>query len=130
LTAITNLQPAKVTLFGTNRLVDFSQFQVRGHYDTSTRLQRYFRAMMWCGTIDFRFTGSTGDNSLRELSGSVAMHLLLKNSGQFANWQKIENALQVFVGVPDSLTFAQFRTGSWRAASVFRIFRAAISIHP
>jgi hypothetical protein len=87
--------------------VDFSQFQVRGHYETSQRLQRYFRAMMWCGQIDFRFTGSTNDNSLRELSGAVAMHLLLKNSGQFNNWKKIDDVVQLFVGVPDSLNFAQ-----------------------
>ncbi len=109
LTAISNLQPATaVAMFGTNRLVDCSQFQVRGHYETSQRLQRYFRAMMWCGLIDFRFTGSTNDNSLRELSGAIAMHLLLKNSGQFTNWQKIDGVVQMFVGLPDSMTFAQF----------------------
>jgi hypothetical protein len=107
LTAITNLQPTNISLFGTNRLVDFSQFTVRGHYTTSLRLQRYFRAMMWCGLIDFRFTGSTNDNSVRELSGAVAMHLLLKSSGQFADWQKIDGVLQMFVGLPDSLSFAQ-----------------------
>jgi len=108
LTAISNLQPATViTMFGTNRLVDCSQFQVRGHYATSQRLQKYFRAMMWCGLIDFRFTGSTNDNSLRELSGAVAMHLLIKNSGQFANWQKIDGVVQMFVGLPDSLNFPQ-----------------------
>lgn len=108
LTAITNLQPATtITLFGTNRLVDCSQFTVRGHYATSQRLQRYFRAMMWCGLIDFRFTGSTNDNSIRELSGAVAMHLLMKNSGQFANWQKIDSVVQMFVGMPDSLNFGQ-----------------------
>ncbi len=108
LTAISNLQPATViSLFGTNRLVDCSQFTVRGHYTTSQRLANYFRAMMWCGLIDFRFTGSTNDNSLRELSGAVAMHLLMKNSGQFTNWQKIDSVVQMFVGLPDSLTFAQ-----------------------
>lgn len=107
LTAITNLQPAYFNLFGSNRWVDFSQFQVRGHYETSQRLQQYFRAMTWCGQIDFRFTGSTNDNSLRELSGAVAMHLLLKNAGQFNNWKKIDEVVQMFVGVPDSLNFAQ-----------------------
>src|SRR5664279_2921209 len=108
LTAISNLQPATViSMFGTNRLVDCSQVQVRVHYATSQRLQRYFRAMMWCGLIDFRFTGSTNDNSLRELSGAVAMHLLMKNSGQFADWQKIDNVVQMFVGLPDSMNFAQ-----------------------
>jgi hypothetical protein len=107
LTAITNLQPVNFNLFGTNRWVDFSQFQVRGHYETSQRLQQYFRAMTWCGQIDFRFTGSTNDNSLRELSGAVAMHLLLKNSGQFSNWKQMDDIVQMFVGVPDSLNFAQ-----------------------
>ncbi|MCX6930326.1 MAG: DUF3160 domain-containing protein [Verrucomicrobia bacterium] len=107
LTAITNLQPVDFNLFGTNRQVDFSQFQVRGHYESSQRLQRYFRAMTWCGQIDFRFTGSTNDNSLRELAGSVAMHLLLNNSGQFNNWKLMDDVVQMFVGVPDSLNFAQ-----------------------
>lgn len=108
LTAISNLQPATViNIFGTNRIVNCSQFTVRGHYTTSLRLQRYFRAMMWCGLIDFRFTGSTNDNSLRELSGAVAMQLLMNNSSQFANWQKIDSVVQMFVGVPDSLNFAQ-----------------------
>ena len=108
LTAISNLQPATaMAMFGTTRTNDCSQFTVRGHYTTSLRLQRYFRAMMWCGLIDFRFTGSTNDNSLRELSGAVAMNFLLKNSGQFTNWQKIDNVVQMFVGVPDSLNFGQ-----------------------
>ena len=108
LTAISNLLPDTViTMFGTNRHVDCSQFTVRGHYTTSQRLSRYFQAMMWCGLIDFRFTGSTNDNSLRELSGAVAMHLLMKNSGQFSNWQKMDSVVQMFVGLPDSLNFAQ-----------------------
>src|SRR5204862_1820332 len=47
------------------------------------------------------------DNSIRELSGAVAMHLLLKNSGQFNNWKKIDDVVQMFVGLPDSLNFAQ-----------------------
>jgi hypothetical protein len=107
LTAISNLQPAQITLFGANRVVDFSQFQVRGHYTTSQRLQRYFRVMMWCGLVDFRFTGATNDNSLRELSGSVAMSLLMSRSGQFPNWQVFDSVVQMFVGAPDSLNFAQ-----------------------
>ena len=107
LTAISNLQPAEISLFGTTRVVDFSQFQVRGHYTTSQRLQTYFRAMMWCGLIDFRFTGATNDNSLRELSGSVAMGLLMSRSGQFSNWQLFDNVVQMFAGAPDSLNFAQ-----------------------
>ena len=107
LAAITNLQPASAPLFGTNRVVDFSQFQVRGHYTTSQLLQRYFRTMMWCSLADFRFTGSTNDNSLRELSGAIAMNFLMQRSGQFTNWSNMDRAVQMFVGLSDSMNFAQ-----------------------
>ena len=108
LTAISNLQPATViNLFGSNRFVDCSQFQVRGHYETSQLLQRYFRTLTWCGQIDFRFTGKHDDNSLRELSGAIALQLLLQASGQFNNWKQMDDVVQMFVGLPDSLNFAQ-----------------------
>jgi hypothetical protein len=107
LDAVNNLQPAQINLFGAYRTVDFSQLQVRGHYTSSQTLQRYFRAMMWCSLIDYRFTGSTNDNSLRELSGAVAMNMLMSRSGQFFNWQRMDNVIQMFVGLPDSLNFAQ-----------------------
>lgn len=115
LNAVAALQPAEINLFGTNRIIDFSQFRPRGHYTTSQRLQRYFKAMMWCGIVDFRFTGSTGDNSLRELSDAVAMRLLLDRAGQFNNWAEFDRIIQVFVGTPDSLNFAQL--GDLLAAS-------------
>jgi hypothetical protein len=107
LTAVSNLQPAQVTLFGSDRLVDFSQFQVRGHYTTSTRLGRYFQAMMWCSLADFRVTGSTNRNSLRELSGAVAMNHLMNRSGEFRDWQQVDDTVQMFVGASDSMNFAQ-----------------------
>ena len=113
LQAIGNLQAAPIVMFGTNRVVDFSQFQIRGHYDTSPQLQRYFRTMMWCSLVDFRFSGfeftfpTPVENSMRELSGAVAMQLLLKKSGQFGNWLDIDRTIGFFVGPGDSLNFAQ-----------------------
>src|SRR5262249_8816842 len=107
LNAISNLHPAQITLFGTNRAVDLSQFQVRGHYTTSQRLARYFRAMMWCGLVDFRITESTNVDSLRELSGAVAMNLLMSRSGGFLDWLQFDNIVQMFVGASDSMNFAQ-----------------------
>lgn len=112
LTAINNLQPILFNLYGKNRTVDFSQFTVRGHYVNSTILTRYFRAMMWCSLADFRYAGLTngvggGTNTLRELSGAVALELLLRNSGSFSNWLQFNRTLEMLVGTPDSLTFAQ-----------------------
>ena len=118
LNAINGLQRAWINLYGEDRLVDFSQFQVRGHYETRTALARYFRAMMWCALADFRYAGfsrghapppGSPTNSLRELSGAVALELALRNSGSFSNWLEFNRTLELFVGTPDSLNFAQLR---------------------
>ncbi|HVV70961.1 MAG TPA: DUF3160 domain-containing protein, partial [Verrucomicrobiae bacterium] len=107
LTAIATLQPGQITLFGSDRVIDFSQFQVRGHYTTSQRLSRYFKAMMWCGLVDFRIAGATNANSLRELSGAVALNQAMSRSAGFQNWQQFDAIVQMFVGAPDSMNFAQ-----------------------
>ncbi len=113
---LNNLQPATINLFGEPRLVDFSQFQVRGQYASSAGLSQYFRAMMWCALADFRYAGySTGvasggsTNTLRELSGAVALELLLQNAGKFSDWLEFNRTLELLVGTPDSLNFAQLR---------------------
>lgn len=122
LTAINNLQAIPFNLFGEVRDVDFSQFTVRGHYANSPALTRYFRAMMWCGLADFRYAGlatgaTSGTNTLRELSGAVALELLLRQSDGFSNWFEFNHTLEMFVGTPDSLNFAQLN-GLLMAASV------------
>jgi hypothetical protein len=63
--------------------------------------------MMWCGLVDFRFTGSTNDNSFREFEGAVALNQALQMSGELADWRKMDGVLQMFAGLPDSLNFAQ-----------------------
>ena len=57
LQAVEKLQLQKFPLFGREREMDFSQFKVRGHYENSDLLKRYFKAMMWCGRIDLRIAG-------------------------------------------------------------------------
>ncbi|HLP17256.1 MAG TPA: DUF3160 domain-containing protein, partial [Bacteroidota bacterium] len=50
---IASEQPANYPLFSsTMRVVDFSQFTVRGHYTQSENLKRYFRSMMWLGRTE------------------------------------------------------------------------------
>lgn len=112
LNAIAALQPVSFNLYGESRTVDFSQFTVRGHYSSTTTLQRYFKAMIWCGIADFRYAGFSNGayaktNTLRELSGAVGLELALRNSGGFSNWFNFNRTLEMFVGTPDSLTLAQ-----------------------
>src|SRR5207248_461503 len=63
LKACAGLQMQEFELFGRDRVVDFSQFKVRGHYENSELLGRYFKAMMWCGRIDLRIAGGVGSGS-------------------------------------------------------------------
>ncbi len=109
LTAINNLVPAQITIFGTNRWVDFSQFTVRGHYDDSERLRRYFRTVMWLSLADLRLKTYDPDkeDDIRELGTAVIFKWLLDQSGQYTNWAAIEQFTRAFVGETDSMTFAQ-----------------------
>jgi hypothetical protein len=105
--ACDNLQMLEIPLFGRDRLMDFSQFKPRGHYEKRPVLQRYFRAMMWCGRVDFRIAGNPDESSPRELAGALVLHDLLRRSGHFQKWVELDQMLQTFVGRADSLTFGQ-----------------------
>jgi len=110
LTAISNLTfQVDFPIFGSIRGVDFSQFKIRGHYTNSDRLRRYFQTMMWCGRTDFRIASVPPNqtNDLRQLGAAVVLNHLLRQSGQYTNWSAIEQITRVFVGMTDSMTFAQ-----------------------
>ncbi len=106
LSAIASLQPQLFDLFGSPRLVDFSQFQVRGHYEGSS-LSNYFRAQMWAGRIDFRVADDPNSHTERELGTAVVLHSLLTQAGLLGAWRQCDRILQGFVGLTDSMTFDQ-----------------------
>ena len=110
LSAISRQGLEKIPLFGSMRTIDFSQFKVRGHYDASDRLRHYFKTMMWCGRIDRQIASEPPnqvDNDVRQLGTAVVLQSLLTQSGQFTNWSAIEQITRAFVGITDSMTFAQ-----------------------
>ncbi len=109
LAAISSLAVTDLPLFGTMRTVDCSQFKIRGHYDASPRLGRYFQTMMWCGRIDLRLATfePNKEDDIRQLGAAVVMQYLLAQSGQFTNWAMIDDITRLFVGETDSMTFAQ-----------------------
>ncbi len=98
-------------LFGSARSVDFSQFKVRGYYANTEQMQRYFKCMMWLGRTEFRIAGIADPiarkSALRELGTAIVLYNVLMQSEQYANWERFERCLQVFVGWTDSMTFAQ-----------------------
>ncbi|NEO50342.1 MAG: DUF3160 domain-containing protein [Moorea sp. SIO4A3] len=105
--AIEAEQLQQFELFGRKREMDFSQFKVRGHYENSETLKKYFRAVMWCGRVDLRIAGKPEEASPRELGAAIILNDLLTKSGKFEQWQQFDQMLQTFVGPTDSMTFAQ-----------------------
>lgn len=96
-----------VTLFGTTRHEDFSQFLPRGHYTDSDVLKRYFKAMMWLGRVDLRLIETQSDGSQlffrRQFDAAVALRELL-GSAEFKTWQHIDETVGAYVGEHDSMT--------------------------
>jgi hypothetical protein len=98
------------------RMVDFSQFQIRGHYTHSERLGRYFQCVMWLGRIDVPVAGGPFQRcpsepprmaSPRELGVAIVFWHLLNQSGQFQTWADMEKIISAFVGWTDSMNFGQ-----------------------
>lgn len=98
------------TLFGTPRTIDFSQFKPRGHYTDAPELERYFRAMMWLGRIDFRMLEAQPDHSLvfrrRQLEGALALRELMNEATQ-GRWTRVDAAIQAFVGEADYMVLPE-----------------------
>jgi hypothetical protein len=105
----------ELTLFGLDRIIDFSQFTPRGHYKGDPVLERYFRAMMWLGRIDFPMLesniGTDGKVTQvfhRDVFAAAAALASLMDEPTQARWGRIDAVLQAFVGEIDSMTPPQF----------------------
>lgn len=99
------------------RVVDFSQFQVRGHYTQTPVLGAYFQTMMWLGRIDVPVAGGpfercAGDPRMaspRELGLALVLHRLLEESGAYPKWEMVDRVIESFVGWNDTMDFPQLR---------------------
>ncbi|WP_437785666.1 DUF3160 domain-containing protein [Sorangium sp. So ce1097] len=101
-----------VRLFGADRLMDFSQFEPRGHYADRLlpELERYFRSMMWLGRVDLRFLATQPDGTQRfdrrQLEGAYVLRALV-GPETLARYKRIDDALQAFVGESDTMTLPE-----------------------
>ena len=104
---------ANLTLFGAARVIDYSTFTPRGHYTDSALLQRYFRAMIWLGTIDFRLIETQADGSQifrrPQFDAMIAMSDLFDTTLHSA-WSTLHTTISTFVGADDSMTLDQVPT--------------------
>jgi len=99
-----------VTIFGTRREIDFSQFEPRGHYAGDVVLERYFRAMMWLGRIDLRLIETLDDGTRkfwrRQLETALALGALLDETSR-EDFRVIDATVGAFVGEHDYMTVPQ-----------------------
>ncbi len=98
----------------TPRVIDFSQFTVRGHYTETPKLERYFRAMMWLGRIEFWLTPAETDppqkhEDLRRMAlGAFMLNELIDLAGARDILEEVDRFLTTLVGESDNLTPAEF----------------------
>jgi hypothetical protein len=97
-----------LTLFEVERREDFSQFKPRGHY-RALALQRYFRAMIWLGRVDFRMleTLPNGSQVFRRrqfLATLLIDELVAPDRPRF---ERIDTVIRTFVGESDYMVLPE-----------------------
>jgi len=99
---------------GNERLIDFSQFEPRGHYTSGLpedeSLERYFRATLWLGLADLRLIETLEDGSSvfrrRQLELAYALRALFDDEA-LANHRAIDETIRAFVGESDNMQLSE-----------------------
>ncbi len=96
-------------LYGGRRVVDWTQFQPRGHYTLSASLQQYFRAMMWLGRADTGFSlvdGAAGSevDVARERRAAQAVTWALAHEGGLDRLAALRAVIDALIGSGDELS--------------------------
>ena len=100
---------ATVRLMGRDDVaVDFSLFRPRGHYAGDRLLERYFRAVMWCGHVGVPLCGR--DATPRTAAAAMTLVALLRESGAWGRWAAMDGALRDLMGTADCVDAAALRS--------------------
>jgi hypothetical protein len=133
---------ATVTLFGRERLVDFTQYGPRGHYADNEDLQHYFRAAMWASRLEFNLVSRSSRSSApgevpdpretpREALGALALADLATRSGAAKPIADLDAAWAALAGRREDVSVAQLaelaaQVGPLTAPDAFDKLKAAI----
>ncbi|MCM1184554.1 MAG: DUF3160 domain-containing protein [Roseburia sp.] len=91
--------PSKIT--GTDE--DYTQYKPRGYYAGSTRLEAYFRAMMWYGRIHF-----TQEKEDLDRSALLMTKALCDDADAYSLWEGIYAVTSFFAGASDDLSVSEY----------------------
>lgn len=119
-------QMAGTTIFGSERVMDFSQFKPRGHYNDTEALKRYFRAVMWLGRVDLRFAEPDANKGVwvyrpRQVMAAVVLQQAVDAGAAAQHVQTADDLLSLMVGPIDYITLqgvaALIKDQKWETAS-------------
>jgi len=87
---------------------DYSQYVPRGHYTRNETRQRYFKAMMWYGRINFRLKELDETRSALLIAQALSR---VEIGGEPASriWERIYEPTVFFVGATDDLNIHDFQ---------------------
>jgi hypothetical protein len=87
---------------------DYSQYVPRGHYTRNETRQRYFKAMMWYGRINFRLKEPDETRSALLIAQALSR---VEIDGEPASllWERIYEPTVFFVGATDDLNIHDFQ---------------------
>lgn len=109
---IADESPTTYPLFGeAERVLDFSQFTLRGHYTKSEVLGRYFKAMMWIGRTEIYLSeikgasfSPTAADVQRQTVMAALMAEALRDGDAFSALNTIDRTLRFMIGESDNVT--------------------------
>lgn len=86
--------------------VDYSLFQVRGHYTRSEELGRYFQAVSWYGIIPFPLYGENGEQQEEWAMRAIVTAAALEKAPEDVKktWENMYSTTSFFSGDADDIT--------------------------
>jgi hypothetical protein len=87
---------------------DYSQYVPRGHYTRNEKFEKYFKAMMWYGRIDFKLKPGKLEPAITHgqmmtLQALLLTDALMKNQEAYQLWKEVYEPTVYFVGKTDDL---------------------------
>ena len=89
-----------------NKDIDYSQFTVRGHYTRTEELGRFFRTMMWFGTVPYAFYSNNEYQYENVLQALLISYMTFAKSEQICDaelWTNIYLPTSQYVGLADDI---------------------------
>ena len=101
----------------TPRIIDFSQFTIRGHYTLSVKLGQYFQSMMWLGRTELYLLGPAGvypaqqpADIQRQTVDAALLVEAMDRAAAYSRLGEIDTIISACVGESDNVTIPNMKS--------------------